>query len=109
VRCLQLSDELDKFVKERNRNDPQRNIEHADATDAEIYRHTQTMMRYDQETRNQYRDQLKGKVDMLRADLQRLDWWKPKKDVESLEDPSHLDDVQGISNYLRWIGHGFPI
>jgi hypothetical protein len=107
VRCLQVSDELDQFVKERERTDPQNQAWLAAATDAELNEHSKALVRYDQETLRLYNEQLKGKVDVLRLDLERLGWWNPKKDREKLEDPTHIQDLQALSNYLRGVGHRF--
>jgi hypothetical protein len=107
VRCLQMSDELDQFLKERERNDPHDAAWLADATDAELNEHSQALMSYDQESMRLYNGRLRGKLDALRVDLERVGWWSPTKDPERIEDPVHLQDINALSNYLRGVGHRF--
>jgi hypothetical protein len=102
-----MSDELDQFVKERERNDPHDAAWLADATDAELNEHSQALMSYDQESMRLYNGRLRGKLDALRVDLERVGWWSPTKDPERIEDPVHLQDINALSNYLRGVGHRF--
>jgi flagellar biosynthesis GTPase FlhF len=107
VRCLQVSEELEQFVQERERKDPHNNALLADATDAELNEHSQALASYDQETMRLYNEQFRGKVDVLRVDLDRVGWWSPKKDPKRIENPVHIQDVNALSNYLRGVAHRF--
>ena len=81
-RCIELTDELDGFLTLNRAMPPE-------------------------ETMRFYGEQLRGKVDRLRADLMRLRWWGPNEDVkQELEYPETPDHLWSIYHYLRNIGVG---
>lgn len=87
VRCLELSDDLDKLLDVWEYDDPQ-----------------------NQEAMHHYKQQFSGKVASVINDLKHFGLWKPKvHHPEKLEFPENREDVQSLSSYLRWFGHGFPI
>jgi hypothetical protein len=83
-RCIELTDELDGFLTLNRAMPPE-------------------------ETMRLYGEQLRGKVDRLRADLMRLGWWKPREDVKrELEYPETPDHLLSIYHYVRNIGLDMP-
>jgi hypothetical protein len=83
-RCIELTDELDDFLTLNRAMPPE-------------------------ETMRLYGEQLRGKVDRLRADLMRLGWWKPREDVKrELEYPETPDHLLSIYHYVRNIGLDIP-
>jgi hypothetical protein len=83
-RCIELTDELDGFLTQNRAIPPE-------------------------ETMRLYGEQLRGKVDRLRADLMRLGWWTPREDVKrELEYPETPDHLLSIYHYVRNIGLDMP-
>jgi hypothetical protein len=82
-RCLELSDDLNTFLKATNEQDPE-----------------ETMRQY-------YDGRLRDRVDGLRMSLQQYGQWKPRDDVkQKLEYPETPDDLWSIYSYIKNIGVG---
>jgi hypothetical protein len=83
-RCLELSDDLNTYLKATNEQDPE-----------------EAMRQY-------YDGRLRGRVDGLRMSLQQYGQWKPRDDVkQKLEYPETPDDLWSVYSYIRNIGVGW--
>jgi hypothetical protein len=82
-RCLELSDDLNTFLKATNEQDPE-----------------ETMRQY-------YDGRLRDRVDGLRMSLQQYGQWKPRGEVkQKLEYPETPDDLWSVYSYIKNIGVG---
>ncbi|MBA3471915.1 MAG: hypothetical protein H0T57_01580 [Rubrobacter sp.] len=81
-RCLELSDDLDTFLK---------------CCQKKGFEEQEAMRQYEQLL-------LSRRAAALIHDLKRREWWKPKKsEKERIEYPANQEDIQSLSGCIRWV------
>ncbi len=108
-RCIDLSNQLFRFLKERSNYDPQNTTWLVDATDQQLNEFSHESTRYMSETINLFDERFAGPVMTLLNALKQRGWWNPEElnpeERERIRDPGTPYDVRDIARHLSRIGH----
>jgi hypothetical protein len=107
--CLGLSEELFRFVGERDKGDPNSTTWIADASNAELHEYSHKSVQYMNETMHLYDQKYAGRVMSLFEILEQRGLWYPKnlssEERKGIRDPGTPYDIRAIARHLSRIGH----